>query len=460
MERLCEGHWHFLKTLSIAATCLCFFNATPAVAQDNVAEQKYRTWAKRSLKPIASTELGAPKSDLRALRPMVGDAKIVALSELEHGGAEVLAFRNRLFKYLVEDLGFDAIVVESGVVEGRVVNDYVLDGKGELDSVMKQGFSWTIDLFRQNRELVAWIKEHNDRLPRGARKVKFYGLDVPGSPGNTVARRGLNTSIVAALEYLQTVDPTSAGHLQDRIGKFLPRLTRSGYGLISQSERDELTAAIGDLISLIEHRRFQYIKKSSPSDYEWSHRAAIGARQVDVWLRTMPLDWKDKDGHQWMANATQTRERSMADNLEWVADQLEPGSRMLVFAAVNHMITTAKQFNSTPDLDLYPFGIYAKERFGKDFVTILGWYGGGQIANCFNSKHPRIDLKHLPGDAAEPLFGSLDSAHYVLDLRTAPSRVTEWLRQSRNHSGIWFPTARAFDMVHYVKTLSPACYEP
>ena len=72
-------------------------------------------WARQSLHRVSDANLDAPTSDLRPMREIVGAAKIVGLSEGQHVAAEPLAFRNRLFKYLVKNLGFDAIAIESGI---------------------------------------------------------------------------------------------------------------------------------------------------------------------------------------------------------------------------------------------------------------------------------------------------------------------------------------------------------
>ena len=145
---------------------------------------------------------------------MIGDAKIVGLSEGIHAAAEPLIFRNRLFKHLVEQLGFKAIAIESGIVESRVLNDYVTQGKGDFDAVLRQGFSNGFDTFRQNGELIRWMREYNARLPPDAVKVQIFGLDVPGSPGNLDAARGPDTALRSALEYLRAVDPQAAAQMQ------------------------------------------------------------------------------------------------------------------------------------------------------------------------------------------------------------------------------------------------------
>ena len=244
---------------------------------------------------------------------MIGDAKIVGLSEGIHAAAEPLIFRNRVFKHLVEHMGFNAVAIESGIVESRVLNDYVTQGKGEFDAVLRQGFSVGSDTFRQNGELIRWMREYNARLPPGVVKVQIFGLDVPGSPGNRDAARGPDTALQSALQYLRVVDPQAAVQMQSRIEAFLPVLKgTNGYGDLKETERDTLTAAIADMVSLMERQRLAYVARSSKDDFDWAERAAIGARQTDTWFRRMPLGWKLDDGFDWTRHATQVRDRVMA----------------------------------------------------------------------------------------------------------------------------------------------------
>jgi erythromycin esterase len=129
------------------------------------------------------------------MRQIIGSARIVGLSEGQHAAAEPLEFRNRLFKYLVENLGFNVIAIESGIVESRLLNEYVTQGTGQLDTVLRQGFSNGFDTFRQNVELIRWMRNYNASLRPDAAKVQSYGIDVPGSPGNLDAARGPETAI-------------------------------------------------------------------------------------------------------------------------------------------------------------------------------------------------------------------------------------------------------------------------
>ena len=146
-------------------------------------EDQFLKWATGPMQKLDSVEV-TDSAESAALRRMIGSARIVALSEAVHDGAEPLAFRNQLLKLLVEDLGFTAIAIESGFTEGQGVHDYVLGGAGDLKTVMQKGFSWTFDRLPQNEALVRWLREYNAD-PRHTRKVNFYGYDVPRKSGKS-----------------------------------------------------------------------------------------------------------------------------------------------------------------------------------------------------------------------------------------------------------------------------------
>jgi erythromycin esterase len=419
-------------------------------------------WARPSLRPISDVNLDAPTSDLQPIRKIIGAAKLVGLSEGQHAAAEPLEFRNRLFKYLVENLGFSAIGIESGIVESRALNEYVTRGKGELDSVLKQGFSNGFDTFQQNVELIRWMKDHNARLLPGAIKVQIYGLDVPGSPGNLDAARGPLTGLEEVLKYLRRVDPSSAEETQRKVVALLPAVkSTNGYGTLQQADRDTFTAAIADLVSLMERRRFAYIARSSKEDYEWAARAAIGARQTDTWFRRMPVGWKLADGFEWTQEGQDVRNRAMFDNLKWVLDRLGPGARMLVYGASGHIGMTPMQFPTGPVHEEVPFGVYAKDRFGPDYIAVLNLVMGGEIVYCSGHPPRLMPLKQPPDSAVELLFASLNVPRYVVDLRGAPPGVASWLRQTHDHwngfASARFPTATAFDAVYFVSPITSAC---
>src|SRR5215203_6131502 len=52
-------------------------------------------------------------ADLEALRPMIGDASVVALGESYHTSGGLYVMKHRIFRFLVEKMGFRAFSIES-----------------------------------------------------------------------------------------------------------------------------------------------------------------------------------------------------------------------------------------------------------------------------------------------------------------------------------------------------------
>ena len=139
-------------------------HAVAAGAQQNT--ESFVRWATAHAVPIRSVEPGTGFDDLRRLQPIIGNARIVALGEPTHGAHEPLAFRNRLFQYLVEELGFTAIAIESGLAESRRIFDFVAGGPGAdgpdaARKVVRENLTWGFGSFEENEELVRWIRAYN-----------------------------------------------------------------------------------------------------------------------------------------------------------------------------------------------------------------------------------------------------------------------------------------------------------
>jgi erythromycin esterase len=428
-------------------------------------------WVRNCALPLMA-DLGNGREGWQPFDAMVGDASVVALSEGVHLGAEPLEFRNRILQHLVEKKGFTAIAIESGIVESRVVHDYVMGSPDELASTVASGFSWTFDALPQNTALVRWLRAYNAD-PRHSRKVNFYGFDVPGSPGNPHARRGVDTALVEALRYLAIVDEPAADELQQRLAPFMRRLrfdfTRHqdapGYDTLSQFQRDTLTAGINNLIALLERHETTYIAADGLRNYAWGHRAAMGARQVDTWLRQIPLGWQPANGAvqfpseqtRFVSRATDVRDRAQADNLEWVIREEGDSGKLLVFAHAYH-ISTAPVHAAWMGADERPvMGTYLRASLRSDLVTIGNLIGGGSVGCAGDFEQ----LKPAPRGSLEDLFHRTGSPAFLLDLRTAPPLVAGWFDHPREIGHgldiLRVPVRRAFDIIFYLDRVSSAC---
>jgi hypothetical protein len=134
---------------------------------------------------------------------------------------------------------------------------------------------------------------------------------------------------------------------------------------------------------------------------------------------------------------------------------------VLVFAANGHLASTLVQIPGHFVSELVPFGVYAKDRFGSDYINILNVVVNGEIKYCSANPRRRMPLKPPPESAVELLFAAVNVPQYVLDLRRAPHGVSAWLNEVHDHWNGFrtekFSTGGAFDLVYYVSPLTPAC---
>lgn len=437
--------------------------------------ESFIKWAVDAHFPLSTVLPDSSREDLAPLGRMLGNASVISLSEGVHCGAEPLEFRNRVLQYLVQEKGFTAIAIESGLVESRIVHEYVRGGAGDLSAVLFQGISWCFDQLPQNRALLQWLREHNAN-PRHTRKVNFYGFDVSGSPANGKANRGIDTALTETLRYLSRVDSAACAAFHARLDALMQNLRfalrRSendpGYERLNQAERDALTAGIADLIALIERREGRYTQISGANDYAWAHQAAIDARQVDAWLRQIPPGWQpvresaELSGEQVgpLMTAADVRDRAQADNLDWIIQREGASGKILVFAHRYHLSTArvrSRFWGANEEREQEVAGTYLRRRLGERLLTIGNLIGQGEL-ECGDF---RQTLKRAPIESFDGLAGEVGTPLYLLDLRTAATSIKNWL--NREHCLDSPPhvcklaIGRAFDVLFYIDTVTPAC---
>src|SRR5436309_1507434 len=105
----------------------------------------------------------------RFLDSLPARPRLLGLGEPTHGPEEFLRLRNRMFRRLVDHEGYRSIALETDVIAAQLVDEYVAGGPGDLDEVVSTGFSHGFGAAAGNRELVAWMREHNAGCAPGDR---------------------------------------------------------------------------------------------------------------------------------------------------------------------------------------------------------------------------------------------------------------------------------------------------
>lgn len=146
--------------------------------------------------PLASTEPGAPDSDLEAFGRAVAGKRVVALGEATHGTHEIFTVKERLIAYLVTAQGFRQIAIETSAQTGDAMNTYIQGGSVDIRSYLSFP-----DATAEFLHLLTWLRQYNGAASDGQR-VTITGMDPVG--GNRDAGMAANV-----LRQLDVAGPAS-----------------------------------------------------------------------------------------------------------------------------------------------------------------------------------------------------------------------------------------------------------
>ncbi|GAA3507256.1 erythromycin esterase family protein [Streptomyces showdoensis] len=102
---------------------------------------------------------------------------LLGLGEPTHQEPAFGRIRNTLLAGLA-DRGFRSVALETDRLAALRVDAYVQGGADSLDAVLAEGFSHGFGALDANRELVAWMRDHNAGRP-AAERLAFHGFDIP-----------------------------------------------------------------------------------------------------------------------------------------------------------------------------------------------------------------------------------------------------------------------------------------
>ncbi|HET6523559.1 erythromycin esterase family protein [Sphingopyxis sp.] len=378
-------------------------------------------WAKAHAAPLpacASIKAGA---DYRAIAASLGTARVVALGEPVHGAHEPLALRNCLFRYLVEEQGFTAIALETGLHESRRLHDYVAGGAGDVREVARSGFTWGFWRYPENIELLEWIRAYN-LDPAHARKIAVYGIDVSGGDADGAWARARIT-LDEGLDYLARAAPASSMPPRKDIEPFLGRFSAPSYRALTGRERKKLRLSIAGILAFFDTNRAALVAASSQRDYDWARQNVVAAQQLqslfdvsgvpDPEGRLLPGDYR----------ADAARDAAMADNALWALDREGPRGRILLFAHNGHVMNGNSRGGIWSVYARPPsaMGAYLRRKLGRELLIL----GSSLSARSNGAGRPRTM------DAA---LERVSPAQFLVDIRMATGKPAQWLSQEQSIS--------------------------
>ncbi|MFL4910147.1 erythromycin esterase family protein [Streptomyces sp. MMS24-I2-30] len=265
-------------------------------------------------------DIAHPVDAAAVMRLLAARPRLLALGEPTHGEDTLLDLRNELFRQLVEQEGYRTIAIESDCMTGLVVDDHVTSGTGTLDEVMEHGFSHGWGTFAANRELVRWMRAHNEGRP-ASEWVRFAGFDGPLEITGAASPRQSLTALHGYLSArVETALLPCTAETLDRLLDTDDRwtdpaaMTDPARSAGRSAEARELRLLADDLVALLDGQTPHLLAATSRDDLD---RARLYGRTATGLLRY----------HYWMADTSPARmtrlcalrDQMMAHNLLAVA---------------------------------------------------------------------------------------------------------------------------------------------
>lgn len=362
-------------------------------------------------------------SDLAFLGPLLGDRRIVQLGESSHGVAEFNWMKVRLIKFLHEKLGFDVIAFESSMTDCDVAGE-----AAAAESPEKTMRSCLFAIWHTDEVLALF--DYVRKTQASSRPLRVTGFDNQPSSGSGATSARFRTM-------LEIVDPAA-----------VPALMQHEANL-KKIDKDNAQAALayytGLLRTLEQHRaRLLAHLGDRPNRVDLAIQEAR-SRIAFVHMRMVPA-----------AEGNGVRDRAMADNLDFVLDELYPKQKVIVWAHNAHIAHAPEQAESWK-----PMGAWLAERRRSELYTLGLYMGRG--AGAFNNRR----IYGIQPPAADSFEALLANGGYKMSLidfsRPQGQPDAAWLNSSlRARSwgvrAVQLVPAHHYDGVLYIDTVKPPQY--
>ena len=164
-----------IRLIFATATIVAFLSTTCLFGQEKLGSAINGSFVR-----IDSNQQHGYTMDTEALGKAISGTRIFALGEATHGTRNFVDFRLSMIKKLVLELGYRAIITESDFSSTIAMNDYILNGQGDVRKCL-QGMGYWMWNNPDFLRTIEWLRVYNSSAA-GENKVQIFGCDmtVPG----------------------------------------------------------------------------------------------------------------------------------------------------------------------------------------------------------------------------------------------------------------------------------------
>ena len=247
--------------------------------------------------------------DLAFLKEIIGNKRIVCLGEEDHWYGEYFQLKNRVIKYLIDELGFRIIVFEAS---GK--NSFITEVK---DLTISQKVKLTLNNYWRTEsvyDLMEFIAKRQEVTQIGIDIISFDETD--------------SIYINTLKEIIFPIDSTLFNQYQyidKKISEAQNRFQAKSKSL-APIEGIQYTKVINKVINTIKENKTLVQKKLTTQQFDYLLYALDCSLKEIIFLQKKGL----------FAHM-QYRDKAMAENLKWIIEHYESEEKIIVWAANLHI---------------------------------------------------------------------------------------------------------------------------
>ncbi|HEX7154060.1 MAG TPA: erythromycin esterase family protein [Thermoanaerobaculia bacterium] len=282
-------------------------------------------------------------ADLEPFRVLVGDATVVALGESWHTSGGFYLMKHRLFRFLVEEMGFRAFAMESNWEAVERTDTYVQTCAGTPEEAISEQYSvWQSTEYA---DLMRWMCEWNRTHPDPADRLTAFGFDIqqPDKDGPALA------ALLAQFGVPES-DPRVNGLRSCELAFGLAH----PFGEIPPAVHATCLEAIAGVESFLQANRTTIVERTSRHDFEIAMLRVIGLRAHQEETFHIRDDF---------AKGFNYRDEAMAYAFHLHRAMKAPNAKTALWAADIHIAQ-----NVLPGGER-PLGSHLEAALGRDYVS-------------------------------------------------------------------------------------------
>ncbi|WP_214484923.1 erythromycin esterase family protein, partial [Bacillus sp. SM2101] len=311
---------------------------------------------------IKSIELeSSDYSDLEFLKDILKDKRVVMLGESSHGVSEYSLIKSRLIKFLHEELDYNIVAFESGLAEVYTTNEMLLDIRSE--QAMKNALHpvWFTD---HNMYLFKYIKEQKATK----NPINIVGFDMQPQPY-------IDKYINDYFKDRNTDFTTDLQAVEQEYYQYVRSIWGADYPDNWQQESELLTEKYSDLVYQIGQGEWA---KLINEDEKQFFIKIFEQRIRSITEKYTEENVMDQNGK----GDLESRDRIMADNLEWLLEEIYPDEKFIVWAHNGHIMKNRSTIKMDPYEPYKNMVEYLPDDIKEQsYIVGLYMYSGKNAAN-------------------------------------------------------------------------------